>query len=247
MSIELDVERHVYINTDTQDKYTSVTNFISQYKKPFDKDFWSKKIAAREGVDPSVILETWKSLTRTAQDRGTGIHSIMEKYLKEHTYHPCDEPLIESFRSITKHIIKRTSKILSETILYSHEYKLAGMADLIVENGDVFHVLDFKTNKKFNFTSKYNEYFLHPIDYLQQCEFTGYTLQLSTYAYMHEQLTGKKCGGLKILYLRDQDVWEEINCTYMRGAVVDLLVDHQLKEFSKQGVYQETFPNTQLV
>lgn len=231
MSIELDAERHVYINTDSQETYTSVTTFISQYKKPFDKDFWSKKIAAREGVDQSVILETWKNLTQTAQDRGTEIHTVMEKYLKEGRYHACDEPLIESFRLNTSNIIKKSSKILSETILYHHGYKLAGMADLIVENGDVFYVLDFKTNKKFNFTSKYNEYFLHPIDYLQQCEFTGYTLQLSTYAYLHEQLTNKKCGGMKILYLEESNglAWRDINCTYMRGAVQDML-QHKSKK-----------------
>lgn len=236
MSIELDKDRHVYINTETGDTYTSVTSFISRYKKPFDKDFWSKKIAAREGVDPSVILDTWKNLTTTAQDRGTNIHTIMERFLKEKHIEPGHEELIESFNKKTYGILKNNSKVLSESILYLHDHKLAGTADLIVENGGIFHVLDFKTNKKFNFQSKYNEYFLEPLDYLQQCEFTGYTLQLSIYAYMHEKITGKKCGGLKIFYLREFDgaFWQEINCTYMRGAVEDMLQHKAIKDLESQ-------------
>lgn len=236
MSIELDKESHVYINTDNGDTYTSVTTFLSKFKKPFDKDFWSKKIAAREGVDPSVILDTWKTLTTSAQDRGTNIHSIMENFLKENRVEAGYEELIESFNKKTSAIIKKTSKILSESIVYLHDFKLAGTADLIVENGNIFYVLDFKTNKKFNFQSKYNEYFLEPLDYLQQCEFTGYTLQLSTYAYMYEQLTGKKCGGLKIFYLREFDgnFWQEINCTYMRGTVEDMLKHKARKDLESQ-------------
>lgn len=236
MGIELDKEKHVYVNTDTQQTYTSVTNFISRYKKPFDKDFWSKKIAAREGVDPSVILDTWKSLTQTAQERGTNIHTIMENYLKQGVVEQGYDELTDSFSKKTATIIKKTSRIHSEAILHLDEHKLAGTADLIVENGSVFYVLDFKTNKKFNFQSKYNEYFLEPLDYLQQCEFTGYTLQLSIYAYMHEQLTGKKCGGLKIFYLRESDVsyWQEINCVYMRSAVVDMLKHKQSKDLEHQ-------------
>lgn len=228
MSIELDKERHVYINTVTGETYTSVTNFISKYKKPFDKEFWSKKIAQREGVDPSVILDTWKSLTQTAQDKGTNIHTVMENFLKDGSIEPGYEVLVDSFTKKTSSIIKQNSKILSESIVHLDEHQLAGMADLIVVNGNIFYVLDFKTNKKFNFQSKYNEYLLEPIDYLPQCEFTTYTLQLSIYAYMFEQMTGKKCGGLKIFYLREFEgsFWQEINCAYMRGAVQDML-DHR--------------------
>jgi hypothetical protein len=110
---------------------------------------------------------------------------------------------------------------------------LAGTADLIVENDNIFYVMDFKTNKKFNFINKYNEYFYEPIDYLPQCEFTTYTIQLSIYAYMYELLTGKKCGGLKIFYLRefnDKTFWQEIPCTYMKSTVIDLFNDKLKKD-----------------
>jgi hypothetical protein len=50
---------------------------------------------------------------------------------------------------------------------------------------------------------------------------------------MHEQLTGKKCGGLKIFYLREfnnKTFWQEIPCTYMKSTVKDLLFDKNKKE-----------------
>lgn len=231
MDVVLDHEKHVYTNTTNGDVYTSVTNFISQFKKPFDKDFWSKKVAQREGVDQSVILDTWNNLTKTAQGKGTAIHLVMERFIKERYVESGFEELTDSFYKKTSHIINNTSSVLSEQLLYSHEHKLAGTADLIVDNGDVFHILDFKTNKKFNFISKYNEYFFEPVDYLQQCEFNTYTIQLSIYAYLYELLTGKKCGGLKIYYLRDFSgrFWQEINCSYMKSAVRDMLENRMKK------------------
>jgi len=51
---------------------------------------------------------------------------------------------------------------------------------------------------------------------------------------MYEQMTGKKCGGLKIFYLREFDgsTWQEINCNYMRRAVEDVLEHHQAVTFT---------------
>lgn len=236
MEVVLDAESHVYTNTHTQERYTSVTNFIAQYKKPFDKDFWSKRVAARDGVTQQAVLDSWKSITETAQTRGTNVHLVMERYIKEHYVEPGFEELVDSFIKRTSNIIKSDSLVLSETLLYSHAHKLAGTSDLIVENGDIFYVMDFKTNKKFNFVSKYNEYFFEPIDYLQQCEFNTYTIQLSIYARLYELMTHKRCGGLKIFYLRDFQgkFWQEINCTYIRSAVDELFTDRMKKLIDSQ-------------
>jgi hypothetical protein len=100
-----------------------------------------------------------------------------------------------------------------------------------VVNGDVFHVLDYKTNKKFNFFSKYSEYFKEPIDYLQQCEFTTYSIQMSVYAHLFELMTGKKCASIRVLYLREfsgKRFWQDIHCTYLKSAVKELMQNRLL-------------------
>jgi ATP-dependent exoDNAse (exonuclease V) beta subunit len=233
MPVILDHDTHVYTNTENGEVYTSVTTLIGKYKKPFDKDKWSKVVAKREGKTQDEILDKWSSITTTAQNRGTNVHLIMENYIKSRKIEKGYEELVDSFIKKTNGIILPESNILSEELLYSHEYKLAGTADLVVENGNNFYILDFKTNKKFNYVNKYNDYFYEPIDYLPQCEFNTYTIQLSIYAWMHEQLTGKKCGGLKIFYLREfnnKTFWQEIPCTYMKSTVKDLLFDKNKKE-----------------
>jgi len=231
--IVLDHSTHTYTNIHNSEKYMSVTTLIGKYKKPFDKDYWSKKIADRDGKDPDQVLKEWASITKTAQNRGTNIHSVMENYLKDQFITEGYEELIKSFDKKCTGVIKSNSNILCERTVYSHEYKLAGTADVIVENKDLFYILDFKTNKKFNFISKYSDYFYEPLDYLQQCEFTTYTIQLSIYAYLHEQLTGKKCAGLKIFYLRefdDKTFWQDIATVYMKSTVLDLLRDKVKKD-----------------
>jgi ATP-dependent exoDNAse (exonuclease V) beta subunit len=232
MPVILNHDTHVYTNTETGETYTSVTTFIGKYKKPFDKDKWSKYVAQRDGLSQEEVLDKWSNITTTAQNRGTNVHLIMENYIKEKKIEKGYEEFVDSFIKKTNGIILPDSKILSEELLYSHDHKLAGTADLIVENKNIFHVMDFKTNKKFNYTNKYNEYFFEPIDYLPQCEFTTYTIQLSIYARMHELLTGKKCAGMKVFYLRefkDKTFWQDIPMIYMKDTV-DKLFNDKLKK-----------------
>jgi ATP-dependent exoDNAse (exonuclease V) beta subunit len=233
MPVILDHDTHVYTNTENGEVYTSVTTFIGKYKKPFDKDKWSKYVAQRDGLSQEEVLDKWSTITTTAQNRGTNVHLIMENYIKERKIEKGYEDFVDSFIKKTNGIILPDSKILSEELLYSHEHKLAGTADLIVENKNIFHVMDFKTNKKFNYTNKYNEYFFEPIDYLPQCEFTTYTIQLSIYARMHELLTGKKCAGMKVFYLRefkDKTFWQDIPMIYMKDTVDKLFKDKLSKD-----------------
>jgi ATP-dependent exoDNAse (exonuclease V) beta subunit len=233
MPVILDHDTHVYTNTENGEVYTSVTTLIGKYKKPFDKDKWSKVVAKREGKTQDEILDKWSTITTTAQNRGTNVHLIMENYIKEKKIEKGYEEFVDSFIKKTNGIILPDSNILSEELLYSHDHKLAGTADLIVENKNIFYVMDFKTNKKFNYTNKYNEYFFEPIDYLPQCEFTTYTIQLSIYARMHELLTGKKCAGMKVFYLRefkDKTFWQDIPMIYMKDTVDKLFMDKLSKD-----------------
>jgi len=212
MPVILNHDTHVYTNTETGETYTSVTTFIGKYKKPFDKDKWSKYVAQRDGLSQEEVLDKWSNITTTAQNRGTNVHLIMENYIKEKKIEKGYEEFVDSFIKKTNGIILPDSKILSEELLYSHEHKLAGTADLIVENKNIFYVMDFKTNKKFNYTNKYNEYFFEPIDYL---------------------LTGKKCAGMKVFYLRefkDKTFWQDIPMIYMKDTVDKLFMDKLSKD-----------------
>jgi ATP-dependent exoDNAse (exonuclease V) beta subunit len=243
MNITFIPETHKYVNDVTGAEYISVTNLISQYKKPFEKDKWSKHVAKRDGKTQSAVLEAWKALTEKAQIRGTRYHKIMEDFIKDNVIEPGYKELIDSFIKKTSNNIKNDSITSSEKLLFNHEHQIAGTADLIVENVSDFSIFDFKTNKSFDFSTKYNEYFQSPLEYLSQCKYSTYSLQLSIYAYLQEKIfesqgTPKRCNGLKLFYLRefDQTFWQEINMPYMRCTIETLLADRKMKNAANPAI-----------
>ena len=204
MRIKFDEKSHTYTHTETKEKFISVTTLLGKYKKPFDKEFHAKRVANREGVPIEMVLEMWEKEKNKACDRGTNIHKLLEDYIEYGEVNDTFSWLYKSYdRSVEWHVDK-FNKILSESVLYNEEFKVAGMADLIYEHkNDEFTVGDFKTNKKFRFSSPFGERMLEPVDHLHNCEFNVYALQLSMYAYMYEKQTGKKCRKCVIFYLKD--------------------------------------------
>jgi len=216
-------ELHTYTNTDNNKIYRSATTVLGDYTHEFDSNFHAERIAKREGVTIEFILEMWKAETKKATDKGTKIHKIMEDYVKSgiigeygsHEFYASYDTIV------TDHVIKYKT-VLSEQLLYTHEYEIAGTADLIFENDKSFTVGDFKTNKKFRYRTDFNDYLKDPISHLAHCEFNSYALQLSLYAYMYEIISGKICSNLIIFYLKDGH-WTPKPVNYLKSDVVNLL------------------------
>ena len=85
-----------------------------------------------------------------------------------------------------EYLISRTSK---DGLL-----RIAGQIDLLVKNGNEITIMDWKTNKKidlksgFNTQTKTTAKMKYPLNNLDDCNFMHYTMQLSTYAWMIQQL-----------------------------------------------------------
>jgi hypothetical protein len=215
-------EKHLYTSAETNEEYISVTTLLNKYKHPFDKDKHSLRVAEREGVSQELVLEMWDKENKKATTRGTKIHKLMENYVsfgeKEEDYNW----LYKSYDKAISYTVDKFKKIYSENLLYNVEYKVAGTADLIYDHGDFFTIGDFKTNKKFNFTSTFNDFFKAPIDHLPYCEFNNYALQMSMYAYMYEKTSGKKCKKIVVFYL-EEDKWRPIHCNYLKSDIQNIL------------------------
>ena len=65
-----------------------------------------------------------------------------------------------------------------------------------------------------------------PVDHLHTCEFNTYALQLSMYAYMHEQMTGKKCRKCVIFYLQE-DRFVPYHINYLKADIINILNDYR--------------------
>lgn len=190
-------ENHTYFNPLTQRYYMSVSKVLSNYKEPFDKEFFAAKKARQEGITKEEMIARWDKNNKDACDKGQTIHNIVEQYLKDGEV--IDEALIAEFKKIfNKADYKR---VLSEEIVYSDMHEIAGTSDLICDvDNDLFDVYDFKTNKNFLFYNKFGKYLKSPLNNLQQCQYNDYSLQLSFYAYMYGMITNKKVRKISILY-----------------------------------------------
>lgn len=222
MTVKFDEKTHTYRNSETGEIYTSATQLISKFKKPFDSSFHAERVAKREGVSKEFILEMWETEKEKSIVRGKNYHSLLENYVRfgetveDYTW------LYKAFEKQRETLVGNCKQVYAEKLLWNHEYKLAGTCDLLYEHDSSFTVLDYKTNKQITAFSKYNEYLLAPVDFLSYCEYNVYALQLSIYAYMNEILTGKKTRNLHILYLYN-DKFISFNVPYMKYEVQAML------------------------
>lgn len=219
-------EKHTYTNSNTEEQYISVTTLLGKYKTPFDKDKHSLRVAEREGVTQEMVLEMWQKENKKATDRGTKIHKLMENYVSFGEKTEDYDWLYKSYDKVTSYSVDKFKKIYSENLLHNDEFKIAGTADLIYDHGDYFTIGDFKTNKKFNYSSDFNEHFKDPVSHLQYCEHNNYALQMSMYAYMYEKISGKRCKKIVAFYLKE-DKWQPIHCNYLKSDIQNILTHYR--------------------
>ena len=224
VKIKFDEAAHTYTHIDTGDPFISVTTLLGKYKQPFDRHGHSKRVADREGVSQEMVLEMWEEEKNKACKRGTGIHKILEDYISYGDVKDNYGWLCKSYDKAAERSIDSFKNVLCENLLYDEEVKVAGTADLIYEHKNEFTIGDFKTNKRFGFSSLYSERLKDPVSHLHNCEFNLYGLQLSFYAYLYELMSGKRCRKCVIFYLKD-DRFLSYHVNYMKSEVEAILAN----------------------
>jgi len=223
--LRLKEDTHQYIDDETNEEYTSVSVVLSQFKKPFDSEYWAEKKAKDYGTSKDEVLSLWEEVKDTACFRGKNYHKLMEDFILFDKRETDADSLYNSFSRNLDKMGDGIITIDAEKLLYNTQYKVAGTADVIINHsGREFSIMDFKTNRQFRYFSKYKEFLLPPIDHLQACEFNNYTMQLSLYAYMYSIMSGKTCRSLAINFLnKDTQEWEHIPVNFMKYEAMLLL------------------------
>lgn len=238
--ITLDHATHTYHNSAKPTvKYTSVTTVLGQYKEKFDEDFHAERIAKRKGVTKEEVIAEWREINRMANEYGTALHEILERFLLApgRMYSPRDEfekIVIGAFRdvcyeeglSLIDSPYLKPEHIMS--IEFNDEQGVAGTSDIIEDlpDGMFFNVWDFKTNKRFEYENKYGEFLHFPLNHLAHCQYNDYTIQLSVYGVMYERETGKKFnrGGL-FYWDKNIQTFKLIPIGYMKKEA-EMLIEH---------------------
>lgn len=193
-----------YVFNDTTHTYTyknlpvdvSVTQFIKTFVKPFDREYWLKKKAAKLNISEEELAAQWKEKADISTCSGTLFHKYMEESLAGKYFVPQVDtelsfkdkvtanlelllPIGEKFIEDTKHKLIPVKSELTVG-LTTH---IAGQVDQIFYNtvSDKLEVWDWKTNEDIKLTSAYNEKLLKNLVRYDACEYYEYSLQLNLY------------------------------------------------------------------
>lgn len=202
MSVTFKSQNHKYESIDSSEliEWTSVTSFISKYKKPFDAQTIAEKSSKSKkskwyGMSVPDILQAWENESTRAIDQGNWYHNQREADLLELNTverHGCILPIIRPL--ITDDIKYAPEQRLVEGMypehfVYLKSAGICGQSDLVeIAKGQV-NITDYKTNKEIKKESYVNwegisQKMLTPVSHLDDCNFWHYALQLSTYMYI---------------------------------------------------------------
>ena len=191
------------------------------------------------------ILDAWDEENRKSCERGTKIHADLENSF----YTKKKDIDISRFEIGGKFICdkNRTSLdlengIYPEYLIYriseDGKLKIAGQIDLLVKKGNKIIIGDFKTNKKietksfFNQKTKQSVKMKFPLNNLDDVNYWHYCLQLSTYAWMIQKQNPEfEIEDLVMIHFDHQDNMTVYHLPYLKNEVIKML-NHFKKESS---------------
>ena len=137
--------------------YPSVTTVLSDYNKKEIQE-WRARVGEEQA----------NKISRQATTRGTSVHKVIEKYLKNEDISKYEMlPNVKSlFYRMKEELDKKVNNIhCLEDKLYSHTLKLAGTVDCISEYNGELSVIDFKTSVRLKKKENIGNYFMQGAAY----------------------------------------------------------------------------------
>lgn len=198
--VTLDTGGRYYELGDGQ-KFASVTTVID-HSEYFDKG-WLQKWIDRVGKKEADRVK------RIALERGTSLHRIAEKYLKNDPDHKKKEfpPDIESFLKIRKYLDMHVGTIYGiELPLYSRRWQTAGTTDLVALWDRKKTIIDFKTAARKK----------------DEKEIENYFIQLSVYALMFNEIYDDNIEDIIIVLVHEDSRYPQIfesKCKFFRPQI----------------------------
>ncbi len=189
------------------------------------------------------ILDEWDKTNREACERGTKIHAELENSF----YKAGKDVSLQKFGIGGKFECRKDYSDLDleygvypEYLIYRESddgvLKIAGQVDLIVKSGNDIIICDWKTNKEIKQKSAYNSNtktttkMKYPLNTLDDVNFSHYTMQLSTYAWMLQKINPDfVIKDLILVHFDHKDNQTVYHCEYRKHDVERMLY-HYKKE-----------------
>ena len=187
--------------------------------------------------EQQAILDAWDEENRKSCERGTKIHADLENsfYKKKKDIDiskfqiggkfTCEKGKTEldlEYGIYPEYLISRVSD--------DGKLRLAGQIDLLVKKGNKLTIGDFKTNKKietksfFNQKTKSSVKMKYPLNNLDDVNYWHYTLQLSTYAWMLQKYNPEfEIEDLVMIHFDHDDNMTVYHLPYLKEEVIKML------------------------
>ena len=187
-------EGHTYTIQETGQVLTSGTTFIKQFHQAFDGPKVAKKIAAKRGTTPEVLLAEWKEKGERASLQGSMVHEYAQWIYSDIDGPPYVIDTDNRVGRLTVQLLQACDKLRekgfepveAEKIIFSARLGIAGMIDLLmIDPAGRVVVLDWKSNEKLTTNNSFETCF-PPIEHLEYANLNLYALQLSLYQFILE-------------------------------------------------------------
>ena len=191
-----DGRRYVTLDGNAYPSVTTVLSILSE--ESIAK--WRKRVGEEEA----------NRIGQRAATRGTAVHSLIEKYLKNEQ--DCRDGflphVVQSLENLKPLLDKHVTKVYAQEVpLYSDHLQLAGTCDCVCEWDGVPTIVDWKTSRRPKKKANIGNYFM----------------QLAAYAVMWEERTGMPIQQTRIVM--DVDDFHPVMYKETRDAWIDKLIE----------------------
>lgn len=229
-------DSHTYYYNNEQ--FTSVTTIIKKYQHDFNEEYWAKyKVLQNQGlqiktdkannvpkgfylldsqlvhykdlnVDINEMIATWKNVSNSSKDKGTSYHKYLENAWNN-KYNTSDRN--EVLDNIIKVLSTQYVPIKLEWVVADFDSRIAGQVDgfFYDTKNKSYVILDYKTDKEIKYFNRFQT-FMPPLEFLSDCNFNKYTLQLNTYKHCIEKYMNITVANMFIVWIK-ADGFELIN------------------------------------
>ena len=189
--------------------YPSITTVLSILNEE-SIAAWRKKVGD----------EVANKVSTQASGRGTLVHEIVEKYLKNESTNDYLHHIRQSLENLRPILDSSIGRIFGlETPLFSRHLGMAGRVDCVAEFEGVPSIIDFKTSRRPKTKDKIPNYFA----------------QMSGYAVMFEERTGMPI--VNTVIIMDVDGSQPIVFKEHRDNYIELLLETK-KEYDRRKLFR---------
>lgn len=197
--VYLEPNEHKYFDSEGN-QYISFSALYGKLVKKFDADKISRYASKGKDYSANDLKQQWNQTTIN----GSRVDKALETYAQTATLDYSDEDLRQCVIDVLEKY-KVYSKTYEQGVPYSLEYRVAGSWDKLSLKSNRtscnFILSDFKcfnSGYKSLFEVKGQPWLNAPLNHLPNNKFVKISIQLSFYAHLFEELTGRKCEKLFI-------------------------------------------------